>query len=198
MSKAKPQSPAEQLNVLIEETTNALGGTDQTYIKTISFLNKQQKLSMPSRLMRGQMVFFKYKPVSESFISRNKYYDAYPLVLLTDVYRGGFEGINLHYIEGDERTFLFENIMRSMPVMRGNEEWRNRISLSYDKLNASRKFKFFRPCYKRYLWEGLVRRPVVIPFEYWETMMKAETSRFAKSKPVTVHRDSKISVIRGG
>lgn len=187
----------QELNALIEETATSLGATDQTYIGILRMLNKNGKLSLPSRVLRGQLLFFKYKPISESFISQNKYYDAYPLVLVTDAYRGGFEGINLHYIEGDERMFLFENILKSMPTLKANEEWRTRVSVDYDKLNASRKFRYYKPCYKRYLWDGLKRRPVVIPFEYWKTMVASETSRFAKSKPVTVQRESRKSVIRG-
>jgi hypothetical protein len=187
----------EELTALIEETATSLGATDQTYIGILRMLNKHGKLSLPSRVLRGQLLFFKYKPISESFISSNKYYDAYPLVLVTDAYRGGFEGINLHYIDKDDRMFLFENIMKSMPTMKANEQWRTRISVDYDKLNASKKFRYYKPCYKRYLWDGLKRRPVVIPFEYWKTIVESETSRFAKSRSVTVHREARKSVIRG-
>ena len=185
------------LHALVEETTTALGATDQTYIQLLSLLQKNKKLSMPSRLLIGQMVFFKYKPVSESFISGNRYYDAYPLVMLTNVYRGGFEGINLHYLEAKERTFLFDSIMRSVPTLKANEKWRTRILIDYDKLNASRKFRFFEPCYKRYLWDGIKRRPVVIPYDFWNEMVQTNTSRFAKARPHTVHRESQRRVIRG-
>lgn len=187
----------EELTALIEETANALGATDQTYIRILRLLQNSKKLSMPSRIMPGQMIFFKYKPVSESFTRQNKYYDAYPLVLVTEVYRGGFEGVNLHYIGPERRMFLFENMMKSMNKLKAMDEWRTRLSVTYDKLDASRKFKFFKPCYKRYLWEGMKRRPVVIPFQFWEEMVKHETSRFVKAKPATVRRDSIKSVIKG-
>ena len=186
------------LQALLEETTTALGATDQTYIEFVRMLQKSGQLSIPNRLFDGQMVFFKYKPVSESFISRNTYYDTFPLVLITDVYRGGFEGVNLHFIAPDFRKFLFDSVMRGLPTVKANDEWRTRLRVDYDRLNARRQFKYFKPCYRRYLWRGMKRRPAVVPFGLWEDMVASNTSRFSGAKPVTVYRDSRSQVLRGG
>jgi hypothetical protein len=88
---------------------------------------------MPNRLFQGQIIFFKYKPQSESFISRDTYYDQYPLVLITDVYRGGFEGVNLHFVDMDNRKFLFDAIMRGLPTIKAGEVWRTRLLVDYDR-----------------------------------------------------------------
>ena len=189
---------SQELQVLLEETTAALGATDQTYIQFLKLMQDNSRLSIPSRLFQGQMIFFKYDPVSQSFISRNTYYDRFPLVLITDVYRGGFEGINLHFIHPDYRKFLFDTIMRYLPVVKASVEWRNRVLVDYDRLKARRQFKFFRPCYRRYSWKGMMRRPVIVPFDLWEQMVEGNTFRFVNAKPVTVHRDSKEQVIKRG
>ncbi len=189
---------SQELQVLLEETTAALGATDQTYIQFLKLMQDNGRLSIPSRLFQGQMIFFKYDPVSQSFISRNTYYDRFPLVLITDVYRGGFEGINLHFIHPDYRKFLFDTIMRDLPVVKASVEWRNRVLVDYDRLKARRQFKFFRPCYRRYSWKGMMRRPVIVPFDLWEQMVEGNTFRFVNAKPVTVYRDSKEQVIKRG
>lgn len=186
------------LQALLEETTSVLGATDQTYIQFVQMLQKSGQLSIPNRLFDGQMVFFKYKPVSDSFVSRNTYYDTFPLVLITDVYRGGFEGVNLHFIAPDFRKFLFDSVMRGLPTIKANEEWRTRLRVDYDRLNARRQFKYFKPCYRRYLWKGMKRRPAVVPFSLWEDMVASNTSRFSGAKPVTVYRNSRSQVLRGG
>ena len=189
---------SQELQVLLEETTAALGATDQTYIQFLKLMQDNSRLSIPSRLFQGQMIFFKYDPVSQSFISRNTYYDRFPLVLITDVYRGGFEGINLHFIHPDYRKFLFDTIMRDLPVVKASVEWRNRVLVDYDRLKSRRQFKFFRPCYRRYSWKGMMRRPVIVPFDLWEQMVEGNTFRFVNAKPVTVYRDSKEQVIKRG
>jgi len=188
----------QDLSSLIEETTTVLGATEQTYVQFVTMLQRAGQLSIPSRLMNGQMVFFKYEPVSESFISRNTYYDKFPLVLITDVYRGGFEGVNLHFVQPDLREFLFDAIMRGLPTIKANDEWRTRLQVDYDRLNARKQFKFFKPCYRRYLWKGMKRRPVIVPFQLWEQMVTANTSRFSGARPVTVYRDTKTQALGGG
>jgi len=186
-----------ELQKLLEETTVALGGTDQTYIRFVQMLLKGGQLSIPNRLFQGQMVFFKYKPISESFINKNTYYDIFPLVMITEVYRGGFEGINLHYIQPNLRQFLFDAIMRGLPTIKAGMEWRNRIRMDYDRLEARRLFKFYKPCYRRYLWKGMKRRPALVPFHLWEEMVKGNTMKFVNAKPTTVYYDSRKKTIRG-
>jgi hypothetical protein len=192
------QKQKTDLQELLKETTVALGGTDQTYIQFVQMLNDYDQLSIPNRLLPGCLVFFKYKPISESFISRNTYYDSFPLVLITDVYRGGFEGVNLHFIAPQYRKALFDAVMRGLPTIKANEEWRTRLRVDYDRLEARRIFKYYKPCYRRYLWKGMKRRPALVPFQLWEDMVNGNSYKFVGAKPVTVYRDSRNAVIRGG
>jgi hypothetical protein len=187
----------QDLQSLIEETTAAIGGTDQTYIGFVRLMQKAQQLSIPNRLMPGQMVFFKYRPISESFISRNTYYDRFPLVLITDVYRGGFDGVNVHFVDEVNRKFLFDSIMRELPTIKAAEEWRTRLMVNYDRLAAKRKFIYFKPCYRKYKWKGMERRPAIVPFELWEDMVASNTSRFITAKQTTVYTESRRKVLKG-
>ena len=187
-----------ELQQLLEETTIALGGTDQTYVQFLTMLSEQDQLLIPNRLMPGLLVFFKYKPISESFIAKDTYYDSYPLVMITDVYKGGFEGINLHFLSPQYRNALFDTIMRGLPTIKANEEWKTRLKIDYDRLDSRRIFKYYRPCYRKYLWKGMKKRPVIVPFHLWEDMVNGNTQKFVGARPVTVYRDSRNAVIRGG
>lgn len=186
----------QAVQILLQETTVALGGTEQTYVRFLQAVNSAGKLSTPIRLFQGQLVFFKYKPQSTPYVMGNKYYDKYPLVLITDVYRGGFEGVNVHYLDPIRRSMLFDVLMRQLPLIRASEEWRNRLRVNYDRLNARRQLKFFKPCYKKYLWKGIKRRPVVVPFELWEDMINSNTMKFEKAKPVKIFRESYTEAIK--
>jgi len=191
-----PDQMKEELALLLEETTSVIGATDATYIRFLKMANAAGKLSVPIRLFVGQMVFFKYRPQSESIISTNTYYHKYPLELVTDVYRGGFSGVNVHYLDPIRRTMLFDVIMRDLPTIKMGEEWRTRLRVDYDRLVARRQFKFFKPCFKRYSWKGMKRRPIVVPFELWEDMVASNTMKFEKAKPITVFRDSYKAAIK--
>lgn len=50
------------LQELLNETTVALGGTDQTYIQFVKMLNDYDQLSIPNRLMAGYLVFSNTSP----------------------------------------------------------------------------------------------------------------------------------------
>jgi len=188
-----PDEIKKDLQALIEETTAAIGGTEQTYIKFLQLLQKTGQLSVPTRLINGQMVFFKYKPT----ILKNTYYDRFPLVLITNVYQGGFDGVNVHFIDEKFRMFLFDAIMREIPTIKTSEEWKTRLMINYNILLAKKKLRYFKPCYRRYRWKGTERRPVVVPFNLWEDMVASNTSRFVNAKQTTVYLQSRRKILKG-
>ena len=161
-------------------------------------LNDAKKLMTPKRLLRGQLVFFKYKPQSKEYIETksNKYYDKYPLVLVTEVYRDGFAGLNLHFLDVRHRNFLYEMLINDLPKLRSGEEWLTRLLVDYERLNARKQFRFFRPCYRRYSWRGIKRTPVVLPFQIWDQMVVSNTMKIERARPITIYRDSYKSIMR--
>lgn len=189
----------QELELILQETTTILGGTDATYISFLQLLNKSQKLMLTKRIFPGQLVFFKYKPISKKYEKRDTYtyYDRFPLVMVTETTRDWFSGVNLHFIDPDHRKFLFDAIMRDIPVIKSGLEWRNRLRVNYDRLEARRVYKFFKPCYRTYSWKGMKRLPVVVPFNLWEEMVMSETMRFIEKRQHTVYRDSYMKAIRG-
>lgn len=71
-------------------------GKDADYL---TFL-KDPKANLRTKLI-GQVLLFRYKPES-----RTKIYDKFPLVLVLFYKKGGFVGINLHYIPPKDRLKL--------------------------------------------------------------------------------------------
>lgn len=185
-----PEEMKEELQFLLEETTSALGGTDKTYVELLLMLNEAGTLHVPKTMYPGYLVFFKYKPQSESFIRRNTYYDRFPLVMVTEVYKGGFAGVNLHYLDPIHRYMFYDAISTGLPTINMDQNWKRRLRIDYYRLKSRKKFKFFKPCYKRYLWKGMSRQPVVIPFQIWEDMVMSNTMNFKGAKLIEVFKDT--------
>ena len=185
-----------ELKELLSETVAGLGGTDQSYIKLLHYLADENELHMPSRFLPGQMVFFKYKPQDQRFLSSNAAYDVFPLVIITEVHRDGFEGINLHFIAQKWRKQLFNAIEKSLPVRHSGDESLTRLGATYRRIRGPKKFKFFKPCYRRYVREGFRKKPIQIPSQFWDVLVDIDLALFVKGRKMGVRRMSYNSAIK--
>jgi hypothetical protein len=184
-----------ELKFLLEETVAGLGGTDQSYVQLLHYLQDQNELYMPSRFLPGQMVFFKYKPQDKRFLGSYKAYDVFPLVIITDVHKDGFEGLNLHFISKKWRKALFTAIETDLPVKRMGNESLTRLGATYKRMDGLRKFAFFRPCYRRYVREGFRKRPILIPKHAWDVLVDVDLALFVKGRKMGIRRMAYNSVI---
>jgi len=65
-----------------------------------------------------------------------------------------------------------------------------RLRITYDILSATRRFKEFRPCIKRYLTSHIKSRILAVQPDEWETAVFLPVHQFKKAKPDKVWRDS--------
>ena len=66
-----------------------------------------------------------------------------------------------------------------------------RIRLSYNILNKASKFRFFKPCVKRYLVNRVRSRFVKINADQWDTALFLPTERFRKKSKSAVYKLSR-------
>lgn len=190
------EKKADELQTLLEETITSLGGNNQSYIELLKYLSKIGELRVPNVYLPGQMVFFKYKPQDERFVFSGSAYDKFPLVIITDVHRDGFEGINIHFLSRRWRKELFTAIENFLPKRISGDPSLTRLGTTYARLNGSRKFKFFRPCYRRYVKSGFRKRPIMIPSQFWNVMVDLDLAFFVKGNKQYVRRTTYNSAIR--
>jgi len=97
-----------------------------------------------ARPSTGRLNLFFYDPKTKD---RLPYYDTFPLVLPLEGIRGGFMGMNFHYLPPVLRFRLLE-LMQRYATSRDLKST-TRMDVSYDRVGA---LPIVRPTIKKYLW----------------------------------------------
>lgn len=139
----------------------------------------------------GKMYLFEYDPKLKDTLP---YYDRFPLVFPINKAKGGFLGINMHYLPPQLRAQLMDALYTVASDDKYNE--RTRLELSYDILNSASKFRLFKPTVKRYLTSHVKSRFVEIFSSEWDTALFLPIQSFQKATQSKVWADSR-SMLRG-
>ena len=143
-----------------------------------------------SKIQPGFMYLFSYDPKYKDDLP---YYDRYPLVFPFSVDGEGFTGINMHYLPHVLRARLMDALYNL--VSNQNFDEKTKLRMSYDILNAASRYKYFKPCIKRYLYSQLRTRFLLIPSNEWDIALFLPLERFTTNKSI-VFRDTNAIVRR--
>ena len=146
---------------------------------------------MASSVQPGQMYLFRYNPQGKKTLS---YYDIYPLVFPLKASKGGFIGLNLHYLSPKLRGIFLAKLLRKVSNHKFDETTRLRIS--YNMLKGSATYKEFKPCIKLYLMGQVQSRFLKIDSSEWEMAAVLPLDAFQKKSSGTVWSRS-VSIIQG-
>jgi len=120
----------------------------------------------------GKMFFYKYDP---KFEKKLPYWDMYPLVFPFERAKGGFYGLNLHYLPPAQRATLMDQLNRYASNERYDAS--TRLEISYQVL---KRFGRAIPCVKRYLSDHVRSNTVRIDADEWEIAIFLPVERFQK------------------
>jgi len=160
-------------------------------------ISKLQK-SEPGRLVDnitsssiGRMYSFFYDPKLKHTLP---YYDRYPLVFPIELYSDGFLGINMHYLP----PFLRAKLMDALYTTINNTKFDDttKIVVSYNILNGASRFKYFKPCIKRYLHSHVKSKYMDISPTHWDMALMLPTERFVGADAGTVQGESADKISR--
>ena len=138
-----------------------------------------------NRFILGGLYHFYYDPKGKADMP---YYDRFPLVLALEKYNDGFLGLNLHYLPIKYRVAFLDKLLDFAILNDDNEIKRMRVT--YDILNASRRFREFKPCIKRYLHGHIKSKILTIQPAEWETALWLPSHMFKGAKPTEVWQES--------
>ena len=144
-----------------------------------------------NRVWPGHMYSFYYDPKGKKDLP---YYDMFPLIFPFSTTGGTFTGLNLHYLPHSLRAKLMDNLYDLEVKSKWNNE--RKLQLSYSVLSAASKFKWFKPCVKKYLTSHVRSRFIRIKPEEWETALWLPLERFEKASKTKVWADSR-KIIQG-
>ena len=123
----------------------------------------------------GRMFNFQYDPKLKTVLP---YYDRFPLCIPIQKAKGGFHGMNLHYLHPVIRAQFLDTLMDFASDQ--NFTIGTRMRLTYKMLKGSTKLKWFKPCFKHYLSNHIKSPLLLIEPADWEIAIFLPTDSFRK------------------
>jgi hypothetical protein len=154
-------------------------------------LLNQQSDRLVTSLTVGRMYLFMYDPKMKDELP---YYDKFPLIFPFKRVKGGFYGINMHYLPHMMRAKLMDALM-GLANNKANDD-STKLRLSYQVLNDLSRYRFFKPCVKHYLNNHVKSRFLWVPADQWNTALFLPLERFVGANKQQVWRDSRRMVQR--
>lgn len=134
----------------------------------------------------GSMFMYFYDPKLKDTLP---YYDKLPLVIIVDMTADGFYGLNLHYLP----PVLRAKLMDALWELRNNDKYdeTTKLKISYQILKGVAKYKYYAPCFKRYLYSHVRSSFLYINPSDWDKALMLPTERFEKATKEQVFDDSR-------
>ena len=145
----------------------------------------REKSRQITKFVTGGLYYFYYDPKGKDDLP---YYDKFPLVLALEKYSDGFLGLNLHYLPIKYRVAFLGKLMDYAVYNAENEI--KRVRVTYDILSASKRFKEFRPCIKRYLNSHVRSKILAVQPNEWDVATFLPVQQFKKATSKEVWEDS--------
>lgn len=139
----------------------------------------------------GSMYFFNYDAKHKDTLP---YWDRFPLIFPFQKAKGGFKGLNMHYLPLPLRAKLMDSLYTV--ASDDNYDEKTKLKLSYDVLNGASKFKYFQPTVHHYLWSQFRSRFLYIYPSEWDISIFLPLERFQGATKTQVWKDTR-EMVRG-
>ncbi|QIG70602.1 DNA end protector protein [Rhizobium phage RHph_I1_18] len=139
----------------------------------------------------GRLTMYRYDPKHKDTLP---YYDRFPMIFPIEQYKDGWLGINMHYLPPVYRARLMDALWDTTNNAMLNET--TKLQINYGVLKSAAKFRYFKPCIKRYL-TGHIRSPLMeIDVNEWDYALFLPLARFTKARQRDVWNES-VNTIMG-
>lgn len=160
-------------------------------VKDSKLIREMGKDRYESKFRLGHMYMFGYDPKHKDTLP---YYDRFPLIFPINKAKGGFLGINFHYLPLKLRAKLMDALYDVSSNDRYDEN--TKLRLSYGVLSGASKYKEFKPTIKHYLSKQVRTKLVYIHPTEWDMAIFLPTAQFQGASQTKVWADSR-KIIRG-
>ena len=173
----------------ISKSGSKTGVMGQTLITSAQTLEKERVKSEIN--FYGEMYTFAYDAKHKDTLP---YYDMFPLIFPIGEAKGGFLGINFHYLPPVMRAGLMDALYGV--TSNKNYDETTRLKISYNILNQASRFRYFKPAIKHYLNTQIKSKFVYINPSEWDIALFLPTAKFVGASKQKVYADSR-KIIRG-
>ena len=149
---------------------------------------KDEGLRTQAQASPGDMVMYTYDPKLKATLP---YYDTFPLTIVVGPAKGGFYGINLHYLPPKVRAIFLDKLNDTASNQKFNAT--TRFKITYKLLMATKNYKYFKPCFKHYLTKNVTSNIMKVNAAEWNIAIFLQTAKFKKASIGTVWSDSRRS-----
>ena len=179
------------------------GVTPRTKESIAWFRRKATQLGRISRsqVLRDEQIALKNRPRTGAFGNMYlyyydakfkdtlPYYDAFPLVIPLGPAKGGFYGMNLHYLPPVLRAKFLDALLDTTNNKKYDES--TRFNLTYNLLKGAARYRYFKPCIKHYLLEHVKSRFAEVASPEWEIATFLPIARWKKESANRVYSESR-------
>lgn len=159
--------------------------------KMSKYTRGQTAISMPKPTDIGKMFFYAYDPKTKNELP---YYDVFPLILMVNTLKDGWQGLNLHYLPPKQRQVLISRLMVNLSDTKLDNN--TRLKINYQLMKGVSKYRLFKPCFKRYLVSHVKSTVRPIPLRHWAKAILLPVAQFRKSSQSKVWAES-LRIARG-
>jgi len=117
------------------------------------------------------------------------YWDSFPVIIAVGPAKGGFYGLNLHYLPIPLRAKFLDNLMDITNNKKFDES--TKFGVSYEYLKGASKMRYFKPCFKHYLTSQVEGQLSYIPPPEWEIATFLPAAQWQKGGQSQAYKDSR-------
>jgi hypothetical protein len=165
---------------------NAASNVRNTKVTERKMLTQTKNENLETTFRLGHMYMFSYDPKHKKTLP---YYDRFPLIFPINTAKGGFLGLNMHYLPPTLRARLMDQLYQTATNKNYNES--TKLKISYDILNGASRFRLFKPTVKHYLNNQIRSKLIYINPNEWDIALFLPTQKFVGASRKQVYNDSR-------
>jgi len=143
-------------------------------------LMQEEELTLNNATDIGKMCMFFYDPKHKDTLP---FYDSFPLVIIIGKAKGGFLGMNLHYLPPVLRAKMLDGLMAN-----ANED---DFNVTYKIVKSASNMRYYKPCVKHYLKKHLRSKLAKVHAPEWEIATFLPTASWNKASGQEVYKQSR-------
>lgn len=140
--------------------------------KMVVPIERAQLMGKKEPIVPGGMYLFGYDPKTKAQLP---YWDTQPLILCFNILPEHFYGINLHYLQPEERAIILRELMGTAAK---NFPKTHEIKMNWSILNYFVKAKMLNHAVKQYRYDHMTIAPVKINADAWKMSIFLPTESF--------------------